>query len=149
MSSWLYGGKQTLARQLSCSRRARASLTNCYWCALLSRASSQIIAEQPNPESPLPTIRPEAWRRSQSFALSWVSLGRFVEQLNSTLGNAVSYIRDGCTPTRHSSNFSSCPPRLYNRIVFKQLIMFKSFCSWLFLYNSTIMYDVWLYINCF
>jgi hypothetical protein len=43
-----------------------------------------------NLESPLPTKRPEAWMESQSHASSRVSLGRFAEQLNSTVEDAVS-----------------------------------------------------------
>ena len=76
--------------QLSCSRRVRSSLTSGYWCALLSRASSD-NSRTTNLESPLPTERSEAWKWSQSIALPRVLLGRFVEQLDSTLGNVVSY----------------------------------------------------------
>ena len=91
--------------QLSCSRRVRSSLTSGYWCALLSRASSD-NSRTTNLESPLPTKRPEAWMWSQSIAFPRVLLGRFAEQLNSTLGNAVSFYRNEFSPSRH---FTSSP----------------------------------------
>ena len=92
--------------QLSCSRRVRSSLTSGYWCALLSRASSD-NSRTTNLESPLPTKRPEAWMWSQSIAFPGVLLGRFAEQLNSTLGNAVSFYRNEFSPSRHFTSFAT------------------------------------------
>ena len=96
-----------------------------------------------NLESPLPAKRPEAWMKSQSLTSSRVSLGRFVEQLNLTVQDAVSIRTLHCLRSHKLSPddienlayTANCSCKIfgnYNRFAWIQYVFWLAFVAFRF-----------------